>query len=297
MDSGTRAWSDPGYEAVARLLKAQSGLNFGPSCSVAAEAGTRRVMERLGITEVSDYVDLLEGGKATVADLIDELAVGETCFFRQPSRFELIRQHILPLLMEQRRHGVIYVWSAGCASGEEPYSLAILFEEAGVGNRCEILATDISRVALGRAREASYGFPSVRGMDDRLIRSYFQRCGYREVLEERMRERVRFLHANLADPAPPIPAPGSMDLVLCCNVLIYFDQDTIRSVATKLYESLAPGGWLITGAADPFLAAHAPFEAVVTRKGVLYRRRSSGAEPRPRRAPAAVAPRPTRATT
>jgi len=283
-----RAWSDPAYEVVARLVNARTGLVFRTNCCDAAEAGTRRAMERAGVADLTTYVELLREGAAAFADLIDELTVGETYFFRQPERFDFIRRHVLPEI--RRRRGpdhVVRVWSAGCASGEEAYSLAILFEEEGIADRCSILATDISGVALQRARDASYGIASLRGIDESLLRRYFRRHGYREILEDRVRCRVTFRSSNLAadEPRQTGGMMGDMDLILCRNVLIYFDKNTVGEVGRRLFGALAAGGWLVTGASDPSLTDAAPFETVVTDRGVVYRRGSAPRRTGSRRSP------------
>jgi chemotaxis protein methyltransferase CheR len=270
-----RTWSEPGYETVARLVNEHTGLVFPKSSCDAVEAGTRRAMARAGVGELNRYVDLLRGRDVVLSDLIDELTVRETCFFRQPDRFEFIRRHVLPEILRRRgANHVVRAWSAGCASGEEAYSLAILFDQEGLGERSCILATDISRVALKVAAEASYGISSLRGMPEPLIRRYFHRRGYREVLDERILKRVNFVHANLAATGgiEASDQPHEMDLVLCRNVLIYLDRLSVGRVARRLFDSLAEGGWLVAGASDPPLAADAPFETVVTDHGVLYRR-------------------------
>jgi chemotaxis protein methyltransferase CheR len=270
-----RAWSDPGYETVAELVNERTGLVFRRSSCDAAEAGTRRAMERAGVGDVTRYLDLLREGEGALADLIEELTVRETHFFRQPGRFEFIRHHVIPEIRRRRGAGhVVRAWSAGCASGEEAYSLAILFDQEGLADRSSILATDISRVALQIAAEGAYGVSSLRGMPEELVRRYFHRRGYREVLDERICQRVTFRYSNLAagDCADESNAAGEMDLILCRNVLIYFDRVSVRQVACRLFDSLAEGGWLVAGASDPPLAADAPFETVVTDHGVLYRR-------------------------
>jgi chemotaxis protein methyltransferase CheR len=268
-------WSEPEYETVARMVNEQTGLVFRKSSCNAVEAGTRRAMERAGVGEVTRYLDLLRGRDVILNDLIDELTVRETYFFRQPDRFEFIRRHVLPEI--RRRRGtdhVVRAWSAGCASGEEAYSLAIVFDQEGLAERSSILATDISGIALQVAAEAAYGVSSLRGMSEELVRRYFHRRGYREVLDERIRRRVTFRQSNLAttDRVEVSDQAHEMDLILCRNVLIYFDRVSVGRVARRLFDSLAEGGWLVAGASDPPLAADAPFETVLTDQGVLYRR-------------------------
>lgn len=270
-----RAWTHPAYEAVAQLVTARTGLAFhGNSCS-AAEIGTRRAMQRAGVSDLVCYTDLLRSREAAFADLLDELTVRETYFFRHPGRFEFIRRHVLPEI--RRRRGpehVVRAWSAGCASGEEAYSLAIMFDQEGLADRSFILGTDISQAALRVATEGAYGASSLRGVPDALIRRYFHRRGYQEVVEDRIRARVLFRCSNLAaDPQEEKEIPSHhMDLILCRNVLIYFDPESVKRVARRLFDSLAEGGWLVTGASDPPLTVGAPFITVCADQGVVYRR-------------------------
>lgn len=268
---------EPAIGAVADLIGVRTGLVFPPSRRSDVELGTRKIMAKAGITDPVECLKRLETDSFLLDDLIAELTIGETYFFRDPSDFSFIREVVVPEV--RRRRGaehVLRVWSAGCASGEEPYSLAILFEEAGLVGRAEILATDISRTALARAQKAAYGTWSLRGEGARLIGQYLRRSGGHFELAERFRGRVTFAYLNLAQDAYPTFATNTwgMDLVLCRNVLIYLDAQTIRHVARRLYESLAVDGFLITGPSDPSLADHAPFETQRTVAGVVYRKTS-----------------------
>lgn len=269
------SWSHPAFESVAQILRENTGLAFSPKTAFAAEAGTRRAMERVGVADVGTYLDMLQNGRVGLADLVDELAVCESYFFRQPGQFDFIRRRLIPEVRKRRGADcVIKAWSAGCASGEEPYSLAVLFEEEGLSEQSRIVASDISRVALARAREASYGLSSLRGVSEDLVRRYFRRAGYSEVLDDRLRQRVLFRQLNLVtDPFPgAISCFANMDLILCRNVLIYFDRQTTALVTGKLYRALAEGGWLILGGSDPPLPPDVPFETVITAHGVCYRK-------------------------
>jgi chemotaxis protein methyltransferase CheR len=265
----------PAYEAVAGLVGARTGLSFPPQRREGAEQGVRRAMARAGVADADRYRALLERDDQALDDLIAELTVGETYFFREPAQFEFIRNRVLPDLAA--RHGPghsVRAWSAGCASGEEAYSLAILFAEAGLADRAYLLATDISRAALARARQAAYGDWSLRGPGAAAATPYLSRRGKRHVLHDGIRRAVIFNYLNLALDVYPSFASGTwgLDLILCRNVLIYFDEETVRAVARRLFASLAPGGWLITASSDPPLTGAAPYETVVTEEGVFWRR-------------------------
>ncbi len=156
-------WSDPAYEGIANLVNLRTGLKFLPSRHDSAELGMRQAMARAGISDASRYHALLLGSPAAFDDLVCELAVGETYFFREPAQFEFIRHEVLPEFRRRRPEATIRVWSAACASGEEAYSLAILLEEEGLAAQAQILATDISHRSLARARQGTYTTWSLRG--------------------------------------------------------------------------------------------------------------------------------------
>jgi chemotaxis protein methyltransferase CheR len=263
-------WSSAAYEAVARVLGRHTGLHFPPARQPSAELGIRRAMSRARLTTPDDYPRLLEAGGPALDDLVAELTVGETYFFREPGQFAFLGRQVLPAL----RSRSVRAWSAGCASGEEAYSLAILFEENDLGERASTVGTDICHTALARAVRAVYTPWSLRGDWADRARPYLERKGAGLVLRESIKRRVTFAHLNLALDVYPSLATGTwgMDLVLCRNVLIYFDSDTVSAVARRLFAALAPGGWLLTAASDPPLGRLAPFASHVSDEGVFYRR-------------------------
>ena len=172
-------------------------------------------------------------------------------------------------------------WSAGCASGEEAYSLAITSAEAGVDPSFPVLGTDISRAALQRAEQARYRAWSFRGVSDEILARYFERDGGLLRPRDTFRARVRFEWLNLTAAAYPSFYAGiaGMHVIFCQNVLIYMTRDAIALVARKLYDALAPGGWLFTGASDPQLLEHAPFELRSVGGRLFYQRTDGGARP------------------
>ena len=284
IEAALASWSHPGYQRVAELLGEHTGLAFSAARVPDAEAGIRRALTRAGAPDVTSYAAELESGCGTLDDLIAELTVGETYFFREPLQWEVIREEILPSLTQQRPPGhTLRVWSAGCASGEEAYSLAIALDEGGLAERAQILGTDLSRAALEKAEAASYGPWSLRGTDPLLVARHFTPEGPRWRLEDRIRRQVRFESLNLARDRYPSFASGTwrMDLILCRNVLIYLDDAAVQRVARQLAECLAPGGWLITGPSDPSVNDDGALEAVVSKAGILYRRPTASISPAP----------------
>jgi len=265
-------WSADGYARIAALLLDRTGLVFSDSRKASAEALLRRAMQKAGAASADDYVARL-GDARVLDDLVAQVTVGETYFFRDPGQFELLRSTILPALMALHPPShVIKLWSAGCASGEEAYSLAILCEEMGIGDRINILATDISRPVLARAREAVYSRWSLRGVDPERVNRWFEPQSGKFVLANRVRRRVSFDYLNLAGDAYPTMLTGvrDVDVVFCRNVLIYFDDRSVERVGRRLLDALAVGGWLFTGPSDPSLPAAPPFRCQPTKGGLIY---------------------------
>jgi chemotaxis protein methyltransferase CheR len=205
---------------------------------------------------------------------------------------ELVRREVLPALRARRGSQPARVWSAGCATGEEAYSLAILLAEEGLDKDALVLGTDLSPAALEKARAASYSDWSMRGVSGQFLHDYFRHVRGKRALVDRIRNMVRFERLNLVAPQEyaTVGATG-MDLILCRNVLMYFDEETAGRIAARLYACLADGGVLLTSGADLLLGEYAPFDIQVTRVGLIYRRRPATAValPWPLAAPAPAA--------
>jgi len=277
------------FEAIAELVRARTGLLLTHSRRPQAEAAIQRAMEASSLANPERFIQFLHGSERAFQDLVERLTVAETYFFREREQFEAVRQIVLPELQRSLRDRRLCLWSAGCATGEEAYSLAIVLEQEGLAEQASIVATDISRAALSHARKGVYGAWSFRDVPAELINRYFRRQDERLVLVERIRRLVEFDTVNLAAEVypPHIAQPAGLDLILCRNVLIYFGPDAVERVAMQMFATLRDGGWLIAGPSDPPLWQHAPFETVLTPAGVLYRRNDSAMVGRKR---AAVAP-------
>lgn len=267
--------TDP-LDRILAVVSARTGMRFGDHQRPHVRKQVAKLVEQSG-HPAAEYASNVELGRADFDALVDTATVGETYFFRDPLQFDVIRRRVLPALAARRgRDEPIRIWSAGCASGEEAYSLAILLDQEHLLERARILATDISPSALAKARKAEYGDWSLRGCDEAFVRRYFRRSGRRHVLDERIRRSVSFEILNLALDIYPAAINGTreIDLILCRNVLIYLDEATIGEIATKFHAALSADGWLLTGASDPILSTHAPFQPTVTDAGLSYRRRS-----------------------
>ncbi len=261
-------FTDPAFREVSLIAREVAGLVFPPNREPSAEAGMRRAMSTLRLTSPRALLDAIQlPGDARDA-LLAELTVGESYFFRDEPQ---VRWVLGEILAAGATPSTLRLWSAGCASGEEPYTLAILLRELNAVRRAEIVATDIALPRLAAARRGRYTRWALRGASDERIARWFTRDGAAYVLDERIREAVEFRRLNLTVDEYPAAGAG-IDLILCRNVMIYFDLATAGRIAERLLAALAPDGWLLLGASDPPLAHLVACEMVMTQWGVAYRR-------------------------
>jgi chemotaxis protein methyltransferase CheR len=278
---------------MAKVVAERTGLASSGVLAPRMLAAIERFALRRGIVQAAALGRLLDADAEAFDALIADVTVGETYFWRDQAQLELIGRTLLPeLAAREGPEHVVRVWSAGCATGEEAYSMAVLLLEAGLAPRAHVLGTDVSRNALRIAERAVYRDWSFRDGGAR-VRALYARPfggGHRLVDEVRALTSFRYLNLNV-DPYPSI-ASGvfGLDCILCRNVLIYFAPATVAAVAARLAEALAPGGWLVTAGSDPPLTGVAALEPVVTEAGVLYRRRpAEGCHPLPTAAAMATA--------
>jgi chemotaxis methyl-accepting protein methylase len=217
---------------------------------------TRRLSERLErmSLEADQYISLCRSDETECANLGNAFAIHVSSFFRNPVVFEILAQSILPQLIEQTQ-GALRVWSAGCAAGEEAYSVAILIKEAlkrnpGTEIHPLIFATDINRDILRKAERAVYTRESLKDTKLGWVDAWFSSLGAEFKLCDDVKKRVHFSVDDLLSPQTGVPAEsiyGSFDLILCRNVLIYFSALHQEQVLKKLYDALAHGGVLVLG--------------------------------------------------
>ena len=287
--------SDSLYAQFHALVQRHSGLAFPAYRRADLEAGLAKALKTMpiGIEDAEAYYRFLTEGATVeagveIARLINFLTVGETHFFRNKAHFDALENVLLPNLIRRKRQqagadGVptLRLWSSGCASGEEPYSLAMLLHEL-IPDRERwhilILATDINSDTLARAREAHYGNWSFR--EERAFARqarYFVQKDERFYLSDQIRQMVTFTRHNLVeDDFPAFHNNTSfMDLIVCRNVTVYFDEETTGRVVNQFYQTLVNEGWLLVGHSEPSLAMYRRFEPHTIDGAILYQKQSS----------------------
>jgi chemotaxis protein methyltransferase CheR len=236
------------------IVYEESGISLSPAKRALLMARTAKRIRALGLAGYEDYLRALENDEsgAELVEFLDAVSTNVTGFFREPEHFDLIRSFVDESLAAGRTR--LRCWSAGCASGEEPFSLAMTVLDAA-GDRSldvRILATDINTHMLEVARRAEYGDEKARSIPVRLRHRYLERAGGRErrtwIVGEELRRIVLFRRLNLA--GPPFPMSGPLDVVFCRNVMIYFDLVVRRQLLVEFSRLLRPGGLLVVGHAE-----------------------------------------------
>jgi chemotaxis protein methyltransferase CheR len=270
------------YVRFSKLAQERFGLHFSEKRRSELERGVRQAFAASTCTDLDEYYYLLQDPKASamhVERLVNALTVSETHFFRDAGQFSALRQHVLPQIIE-RRHPMhtLRIWSAGCASGEEPYSIAILLREmlADVDDwAITILGTDLNSESLARARKALYGNWAFREDQAKRLRPrYFQKQDGRYALAPSVKRMVTFAQLNLVEDIYPSYETNTtfMDLVLCRNVTIYFTSETTRHVINRFYEALTNDGWLVVGHSEHSLDTYRQFQTHNFPGAILYQR-------------------------
>lgn len=270
-----RDWTQPEFMRIAVTIEEITGISFPPNRRASAETVMRKVMARLGMANpVSLEIGVSRRG-AVLEALLDDLTIGESYFFREPAQLRFMADELLPKWSAEWEAGrKLKVWSAGCAAGQEPYSIAIMLRDARWRHGSSILATDISEARLAVARKASFSKWSLRTLPPETIDKWFDRKGNEFQLVPEIKSEVDFRTLNLLDPSPR-PETQNQDVIFCRNVLIYFDLPAVITIAERLLQSLSPDGWLFLGASDPHLAELTACEVVVLPGCTGYRRTSA----------------------
>ncbi|MBX3171745.1 MAG: hypothetical protein KF760_30320 [Candidatus Eremiobacteraeota bacterium] len=261
------------YQGLRHLVSSRLALDLSRRSARSIAEVFSAQAEHHRCRSLADYQRLLELEKEdgpAWARLIDQLTIAETYFFRDTGQMELLRNELFPRLLRESEGRPLRVWSAGCSTGEEPYSLAILLDGLPSRQPAQLAGTDINLAVLQAARKGFYRERSLRSTPPPIRQNYFIQHKNTWELLPRIRDRVSFWPENLAG-ASLNPRTG-LDLIVCRNVLIYFERSLIAAVLERFMHSLRPGGFLLTGHGELQGLANLPLDLCSFENSIVYQR-------------------------
>jgi chemotaxis protein methyltransferase CheR len=279
------------YEYIRKILKERSGYVLAPDKQYLIDSRLLPVARQVECGSITDLVMKMRApnAEALLAKVTEAMTINESFFFRDKNPFDRFKDTMLPAIMQARASTRrMRIWCAAASTGQEPYSIAMILKsmsEKLVGWNIEIVATDISRDVLERARAGIYSqFEVQRGLPIQMLMQFFEQVGEQWRVKDDIRKMVQFRQFNLLER---FSALGTFDVVFCRNVLIYFDQKTKSDVLERIAQQLTPEGFLVLGAAETVVGLSESFKPHADKRGLYVR----GPSVRPRLAvmPAAAA--------
>ncbi len=269
--------TDESFEALLRYLRDSRGFDFTGYKRASLMRRVRRRMDQAKSPNYEDYLDLLQASADEFAALFNTILINATAFFRDPEAWQFIASDVIPrLLAERGPNDPIRVWSAGCASGQEAYTLAMLLTEAmgadALQQRVKIYATDIDEEALAEARAGWFDARAVESVPTDLLERYFELFNGRYLFQKELRRALIFGRNDLVKDAPI----SRVDLLVCRNTLIYLNAETQRNVLNRLHFALVPQGTLFLGHAE-MLLSHSDRFTSLDLKNRIFRKIASPA--------------------
>ncbi len=273
--------TDPGLEALLTHLKEERGFDFTGYKRASLTRRINRRLQSLGLRRYEEYQDYLVMHPGEFTTLFNTILINVTKFFRDADAWEYLQREVLPRIVAAKPTGPLRAWCAGCASGEEAYTLAILFAEVlGIEqfrHRVKIYATDVDEEALAAGRQASYSSADVESLPAGLLDRYFERQGQNHVVVKELRRSVIFGRNDLVQDAPI----SHVDVLTCRNTLMYFNAETQYQILQRLHFALEPDGVLLLGKAEMLLSQSGLFRSLDLRRRMFAKVVSESRDRRP----------------
>lgn len=271
------------FRLLRDLVYQHCGLHFSEDSKYILEKRLGKRLQQHQIKNYKDYYYLLRYSKnkeEELSEVVDLLTTNETYFFREDYQLKTFISEIVPEICERKEKlgdRTLKIWSAGCSSGEEPYTLAMMLMEIPSlrGWKVSIVGTDICQSVLRTARKGVYGDSSFRATDETIRRRYFSAQDGKYRVSDSVKELVSISHLNLLDSSR-IVLLGTMDVIFCRNVIIYFDLVAKKRVIESFYNRLRPGGYLLLGHSESLMNITTAFELRHFSHDMVYQRPSLG---------------------
>lgn len=259
---------------IRMLIEERTGICFDESRERFLSTRVREHLRAKGMDRGTELLRVMRKSNVEYEGLLERLLTQETSFFRYPGVYEAFEKRVLPELHTKKfwkNPRTLRIWSAGCSTGEEPYSIAITIADSlsfADSWNVEILATDLGRHALKHAERGIYKGRSIASVSEKQLANHFTAISGGQQVKPRLRKMVSFTQMNLASAV----YVGRMDLIFCMNVMIYFSEERRRSLVQRFYDTLEPGGYLFLGHSESISKMPVKFQAIVLNDCILYRK-------------------------
>jgi chemotaxis protein methyltransferase CheR len=265
-------FSDADFELYKALIYKESGITFTPTNRSILESRLKEQLHNLGIESIRAHYIKITTSKEDLKSFLDAITTNLTRFFRNQAHFDALEHYVVPELMKIKQASggnTIKIWSAGCSTGEEPYTIAMLLSEILPPSwKFEILASDISLKCLMTAKEGFYAESRIVGIPDNYLKKYFDKVDGGYKVHADLMSKIRFDYHNLANDS----GQRNLDLVFCRNVIIYFDEAAQTGVINRFWDSMANKSFLFIGHSESLFGMKTKFEFVKTEWATFYRK-------------------------
>lgn len=267
--------TDREFERLVEFMHKNYGINLAAK-RVLIQGRLGNMLRDRGFKNYNDYLDTVmsDTSGAEVTTILNKLTTNHTFFMREPEHYTYLKEVILPYAVANAKNKELRIWSAGCSSGEECYTTAMLLNEYFGREKSKwdtrILATDISHSVMDKAKAGIYSSEGMKGLSPEWKKKFFKQVGDDkfEICQE-IKNEIIFKPFNLMDPMPKAFVARPFDLIFCRNVMIYFDQPTKNALVNRFYEVVKPGGYFYIGHAESVPRGETKFEYI---KPAIYRR-------------------------
>lgn len=246
LEDSTNYPAPPEYETFKKKIQEITGIDLN-AYKYQIHRRIHMLMQRWNMKSYDEYHKTIANNPDKLREFLDYLTINVTEFFRNANKWWEIRDKIIPGMFHELGHQRLKLWSAGCSSGAEPYSLAILAIETKINSSQPVLAVDIDKGILAKAQEGIYNKRLIANAPKEWVSKYFSDVDKENVqVKKEVKDKVKFRHMNLIKDR----FESGFDIILCRNVVIYFGADTKTALYKKFFEALRPGGYLVTGATE-----------------------------------------------
>lgn len=267
-----RYLSEAQFKKFRDRIYEESGIHFSSSNRTILESRLKERLRKSELASIDDYYQLISGKEEEMKILLDSVTTNLTRFFRNTAHFDTLKHYVIPDLVayaRQKGKNKISVWSAGCSTGEEPYSIAMMLkEELPPGLIGEVTASDLSLKSLMTAKEGFYPDNRMNGVPEHFLKHYFERVSNGYMVKEEIKKMVTFDYHNLKNDS----GKKNLDIVFCRNVIIYFDEAAQQAVINKFYDALSQHSYLFIGHSESLFGMETKFEFLKTDWACIYRK-------------------------